>query len=172
MMVNENSPSLSDVEIHHYLKTRQPLKFSDPNLFRDGVPEERLKTYEQVFGCTDIYGVLDGCQQVNDHWDYLSKPPFIPIVRASADLSHDNPDSGSCGPDGRYIVNVRPDTTKNILRRIPGSETLCCENRKHLRLIFETLGVPITWFSCRREFINAMMGTVIGGARAIFSIPC
>ncbi|KIM66654.1 hypothetical protein SCLCIDRAFT_110160, partial [Scleroderma citrinum Foug A] len=41
-------------------------------------------------------------------------------------------------------------------------ENLCYENCLHSRATFFECGIGITWFSCAREFFNAMMGALVG----------
>ncbi|KAI5984101.1 hypothetical protein EDC04DRAFT_2591330 [Pisolithus marmoratus] len=46
------------------------------------------------------------------------------------------------------------------LNLLPADE--CLEDCLHLRAAFTECGISITWFSCAREFFNAMMGAVVG----------
>ena len=50
------------------------------------------------------------------------------------------------------------DTTECLLGEISQSY----EPRRHIRVSFYTCAVPITWFSCIREFFHAAMGVLVG----------
>ena len=58
-----------------------------------------------------------------------------------------------------------PDTT-SILLGLPPTvsipEDAQFEDRLHLRAVFAECGIGIAWFSCAREFFNAMMGVLVG----------
>ena len=66
--------------------------------------------------------------------------------------------------------NVRkvPDTIENLLGEISESY----EPRQHIRVLFYTCAIPITWFSCIREFFHAVMGVLVGKTGFRFQTGC
>ncbi|KAG6377134.1 hypothetical protein JVT61DRAFT_1185 [Boletus reticuloceps] len=130
----------TDIDIHRFLQDRQPHPFDNDDQC-------------QKFGIDDKYCVFSGCQQLMAKWDDRTNLPGIPIVLASQEPCCIAPDFDSVSQ-----VSLL-DATENILRRFgPG---LCMQPRKHVQLVYETVGTPIVWFSCRREFLNAVMGATI-----------
>lgn len=137
-----------------------------------------------------------------DYQRYLPGIPVIlpkDCVRPKADNPRPNDnlrEQGYYEPDRK--PNVRPDTTRNILQRfsIPvrnsegdivqvraqregedkptlGPIPMFAEIRECICVLSRTCGTSLVWFSCRREFLNGMMGAIAGKMKFITtSIKC
>ncbi|KAI6118939.1 hypothetical protein EDD16DRAFT_1584080, partial [Pisolithus croceorrhizus] len=136
----------NDVTIHHLLQDRSR---EDP-LF---ALEVRSSDDEAVFGKNDEYHIFDD--------PLFDEPVFsatalrgIPTL-VCWDVVH--------RPDARGTLV--PETTLMLLGYPPSplfSADARPEDRQHLRAAFAECGISITWFSCAREFFNAMMGAFVG----------
>jgi hypothetical protein len=149
-----------DIEINRKLNTRIPAP----------VPEED----EQVLGSADVYGVFSRREKLATEveWDSVNHLPGIPITtewktathRMPKDLPHD---ADVWATEDSYVIE--PDTTKNIQRRFrvmsdSKSKDLRYEPRRRIYVLSRTHGIPIQYFSCRHEFLNAFMGVLVGGS--------
>ncbi|KAI6169951.1 hypothetical protein EDD17DRAFT_1749148 [Pisolithus thermaeus] len=135
----------SDVTIHHLLQDRSR---EDP-LF---ALEVRSSDDEAVFGEKDEYHIFDN--------PLFDEPVFstttlrgIPTLVCWDEVHR---------PDA--TGTLVPETTSLLLGHPPSSHLFSAdehtEDRQHLRVAFAECGISIAWFSCAREFFNAMMGAV------------
>ena len=105
-------------------------------------PEED-QTLWAIFGPDDQYAIFKGSPLQSVSWDNKDLPG-IPICH-----KHEYVRCDICGGD---------DTIERILGKCSSSY----EPRRHIWVSFKTCAVPITWFSCVREFFNAAMGILVG----------
>lgn len=124
----------TDIEIHQLLE--------DPNQELKGLVDE---TIDAIFGWKDKYGLFWGVFQ-SHNWDDKNLCG-IPIFH-----SHEYIMWGT-GNGGKV-----QDTIENLLGEISESY----EPWQHIQVSFYTCAIPITWFSCAREFFNAAMGVLVG----------
>lgn len=121
---------------------------------------------EEMFGSTDKHEVFKHCVPVppEAEWDYESKLPGIPIVELTQIAHCDNP-SYSDIRDGRYQEHICDDMTANILARMPSTDPdadIHFEHRVHETILYRSIGLPITRFSCHRELLNGLLGILCG----------
>ncbi|KAI6097876.1 hypothetical protein F5141DRAFT_1011168, partial [Pisolithus sp. B1] len=137
----------NDVTIHHLLQDRSR---EDP-LF---ALEVRSSDDEAVFGEKDEYHIFDN--------PLFDEPVFstttlrgIPTLVCWDEVHR---------PDA--TGTLVPETTSLLLGHPPSSHLFSAdghtEDRQHLRVAFAECGISIAWFSCAREFFNAMMGALVG----------
>ena len=130
---------LTDVDIHRLLQ--------DPAREREEMDERMI----QIFGVKDHYHIFKSCMDfvsAEAEWDNKRNLPGIPIY-----LGHE------------YVqcTTRQGDTkTEDTIVYLLGEVSTSFEPRRHIRISFHTCAVPITWFSCVREFFNAAMGVLVG----------
>ncbi|KAF8423435.1 hypothetical protein L210DRAFT_646183 [Boletus edulis BED1] len=146
-----------DIEINILLNTRIPAP----------VPKED----EEVLGNADTYKIFSRCEKPTPEvdWDSVNHLPGIPIATEWKVATHLMPkdlphDADVWATKDSYVME--PDTTKNIMRRFrvmvnSKSMDLRYEPRKHIYVLSRTHGIPIQYFSCRQEFLNAFMGVLV-----------
>lgn len=129
---------LTDVDVHTLLQ--------DPRRDR----QETNKETNAIFGPEDQYDVFKNCLGSfrGAEWDNTHKLPGIPIYQDYERVQ-------STTREGNKKTD---DTIEYILGQISD----WYEPRQHIRVLFRTCAVPITWFTCVREFFNAAMGALIG----------
>ena len=135
----------NDVTIHRLLqdKSREDPEFA---------VEVRGSNYEAIFGEEDAYHIFDNT--LFEEVKYDGALNGIPTLVCWDEVQRPN---GS----GTLI----PETTRMLLPLQPTElipEHAMFEDRLHLRAVFGECGIGITWFSCAREFFNAMMAALVG----------
>ena len=107
----------------------------------------------EVFGPTDTFSIFHGCL-FTEHWDHKSNFPGIPVLAHSEVVT--------CSlPNHQGDLEHGEDTTERIFMRF-NIPDLPHESLKHIRALFTTCAIPIVWFTCKRELINAFMGAIAG----------
>ena len=129
----------NDITIHQRL---QDPSREDPQF----AVEVRSEEDEAIFGDEDKYHIFDnpffddpGCDGLKGiptlvYWDEVQRPDEF----------------------GALLQ----ETTAMLLGQLPEADSI--EDRLHLRAGFRECGIGISWFSCAREFFNAIMGTLAG----------
>ncbi|KAF8431180.1 hypothetical protein L210DRAFT_3560978 [Boletus edulis BED1] len=137
---------LNDIDIHSLLNSRPPDPIQDA--------EEQA-----IFGKEDSKGIFSNCAPAIDSWNDTTYLPGIPIIYEWEQVRQTLP---SCGADESISLSLQNDTTLNIISRVETRFQLKYEPRIHIRTLSRTCAVPITLFSCRREFLGGFMGAIVG----------
>ena len=124
----------TDIEVHQLLE--------DPSQ----EVTEADETILPIFGWEDQYRLFQFVFR-SHNWDDQENLRGIPIRHGHEYVMR------SMGGEEKA-----EDTTKCLLGEISQSY----EPRRHIRVSFYTCAVPITWFSCIREFFHAAMGVLVG----------
>ncbi|KAI6038235.1 hypothetical protein EDC04DRAFT_3063756 [Pisolithus marmoratus] len=142
-----NADWLHNIRIHEYLNGRPPTSIHESDL--------------HIFRPADEYQIFEGCMEAADSWDDTKFLPGIPIITDWCFPFCEYPTG--IDKNGRDQLEQKPDTTKNIAARfiLPGDPPLYFEPRIHICTLSRTCCIPITMFSCCREFINAMIGALV-----------
>ena len=135
----------NDVTLHRLLqdKSREDSEFAI---------EVRSSDDEAIFGKEDSYHIFDNTYFEEIKYD--GSLNGIPTLVYWDEIHRPN-GSGALVPETTRSLLPLPPTIS-----IPQSEYF--EDRLHLRAAFAECGIGITWFSCAREFFNAMMGALVG----------
>ncbi|KAF8123388.1 hypothetical protein EV363DRAFT_1356298 [Boletus edulis] len=141
-----NADWLNDIDIHSLLNSRPP----------DPIQDAEEQT---IFGKEDSKAIFSNCAPAIDSWNDTTYLPGIPIIYEWERVRQTLP---SCGADGSISLSLQNDTTFNIISRVETRFQLKYEPRIHIRTLSRTCAVPITLFSCRREFLGGFMGTIVG----------
>lgn len=133
-------PGPNDVDNHHLYVSRNPRPMSSDEA--------------KYFGPVDALGIFRGNKETlgTKKWDDQTYLRGIPVLVAATQVRI------------RYDSSTsQDDSTLAILQRFSDWKNMgTYESRKHYRTLSETCGVPLGWFSCRREFLNGMMCAVAG----------
>jgi len=124
--------------IHHRLlqdKSRNDTQFA---------VDVRSNEDEVIFGDHDIYHIFD--EPLFDEPNSPGSLKGIPTLLYWDEVQRRNV----------------PETTWMLLGLPPNFSKEDHENRLHSRAAFLECGIGISWFSCAREFFNAMMGALVG----------
>ena len=133
----------NDVTIYHLLRDQL---CEDPHF----ALEVRGEQYEAIFGDKDVYHVFD--DPLFEEQNYPGSLKGIPTLVCWDEVQR--PDRA-----GALVL----ETTAMLLGH--PSDLSTSKHHKdclHLRAAFAECGIGITWFSCAREFFNAMMGILVG----------
>jgi len=135
----------NDITLHRLLqdKSREDAEFA---------VEVRGNDYAAIFGEEDSYHVFDN--PLFEEIKYDGALNGIPTLVCWDEVQRSN-GSGTPVPETTRMLLGLPPTVS-----IP--EGADFEDRLHLRAAFAECGIGIAWFSCAREFFNAMMGVLVG----------
>ena len=132
---------LTDIDIHQLLQDS-----------RRDQQEPDMRT-QAIFGSRDLYEIFSKCQgtfPADAKWDQEKNLPGIPICHKYEFVKCDTWDGGGHEDTTDYLLQTESVSLGSY------------EPRQHIWVSFLTCAIPITWFSCIREFFNATMGILAG----------
>ena len=131
----------NDISIHQRL---QDPSCEDPQF----AVEVRSEENELIFGDEDKYHIFDN--PFSDDPGGCSGLKRIPTLMCWDEVERPGDEFGA----------LVQETTAMLLGQPPEADSI--EDRLHLRAGFRECGIGISWFSCAREFFNAIMGALMG----------
>lgn len=187
-----NEGYISDMDIHHLLQSRVARPFFNPGdeeIFGSADSFNIFSDCVQVEGHWDSQPHLRGIPLVRASMvpdcdtptlDADGKVVMKKLPDTTSNIlrrftpSSDTIDSSQPKPPS-HNRSCATDVTEDSANTVPAVEAvpepfakpefasgLSFEPRSHIRVLYTTIATSIAWFSCRREFLNAVMCAIIG----------